>query len=102
MHHAAASLLECRGMHCAKALTLGPRSAIGIAAGAATVTAWRQEPQSGASNRSDLSGLRFVRQCFRFPTRRDLADFGSALRSPMPRRTAAKPVRLTLIYYDSL
>jgi hypothetical protein len=86
MNHAAASLLECRGMHCAKALTLGPRSAIGIAAGAATVTAWRQEPQSGASNHLDSLGLPGFTLI--------------ALIRPLQR--PSKMASSTLIYYDLL
>jgi hypothetical protein len=44
--------LKRRGMHRAEAHTLIPRSAICIEAGASTLTAWRPEPQPGASTRS--------------------------------------------------
>jgi len=48
--------LKRRGMHRAEAQTLWMRSAIGIAAGAATLTAWRPEPQYSPISRRAFKG----------------------------------------------
>jgi hypothetical protein len=47
--------LNRRGMHRAEAHTLIPRSAICIEAGASTLTAWRPEPQPGASTANGIA-----------------------------------------------